>query len=86
MVCTHAIHATAYRKSNVSKLLQQDPNALGSPFRIAQEGLPLLLPHLSKQLLRPTAAELLRMLKERSVVMPRTQQLPEPEVKRLIPC
>ena len=66
-------------------LLQQDPNALGSPFRIAQEGLPLLLPHVSKQLLRPTAAELLRMLKERSVVMPRSQQLPASEVISIEP-
>jgi hypothetical protein len=39
-------------------------------YRIAQEGLPLLLPHISRQMVRPTAAEFLRLIQERSVALP----------------
>lgn len=45
-------------------------------YRVAQEGLPLLLPAMSKQLVRPTAAELLRLLTEQSIALPPDMRSP----------
>ena len=52
-------------------------------YRIAQEGLPLLLPHITKQRLQFSGAELLRLLRERSVVLPRSLHFPAPALVRL---
>lgn len=39
-------------------------------YRIVQEGLPLLLPHVTRQLLQLTVAELLHLVEDRSVWVP----------------
>eukprot|EP00884_Botryococcus_braunii_P007399 jgi/Botrbrau1/16660/Bobra.0068s0076.1 len=39
-------------------------------YRIAQEGLPLLLPHIHRQIVRPTVTEFLRLVQERSICLP----------------
>lgn len=39
-------------------------------YRIAQEGVPLLLPHLTRQLINISAAEALRLVTEMSVPLP----------------
>lgn len=57
----------------------QNPHATGAAYRISQDGLPVILPHITKQILRPTATEMLRILKERYVVVPYSQRLKEAE-------
>lgn len=62
----------------------QDPSAARCPYRISQDGLGLLLPHLTRQLLRPTAAEMLRLLKERLVALPFSQRLKPKQARPLL--
>lgn len=45
-------------------------------YRIAQEGLPMLLPAMTKQLVFVTAQELLRLLTENSIALPQDMRLP----------
>ena len=45
-------------------------------YRIAQEGLPMLLPAMRKQLVFVTAQELLRLLIENSIALPQDMRLP----------
>ncbi|KAK9905535.1 hypothetical protein WJX75_001721 [Coccomyxa subellipsoidea] len=45
-------------------------------YRIAQEGLPMLLPAMTKQLVFVTAQELLRLLIENSIALPQDMRLP----------
>jgi hypothetical protein len=45
-------------------------------YRIAQEGLPLLLPAVTKQRLALCAADMLRLLTEGSVALPESHKLP----------
>ena len=45
-------------------------------YRIAQEGLPLLLPWMSKQVVHVRAETLLRQLTESSIALPETHRLP----------
>lgn len=39
-------------------------------YRLVQDGLPLLLPHVTKQLLQPTVTELLHLIEDRSLYVP----------------
>ena len=39
-------------------------------YRIVQDGLPLLLPHVTRQLLQPTVTELLHLIEDRSLYVP----------------
>ena len=39
-------------------------------YRISQEGLPLVLPHMSKQLVRLSPPDFMRLLKERNCALP----------------
>ena len=39
-------------------------------YRIVQDGLPLLLPHVTRQLLQPTVIELLHLIEDRSLYLP----------------
>lgn len=39
-------------------------------YRIVQDGLPLLLPHVTRQLLQPTVTELLHLIEGRSLYVP----------------
>eukprot|EP00193_Tetraselmis_chui_P019235 CAMPEP_0177793138 /NCGR_PEP_ID=MMETSP0491_2-20121128/24910_1 /TAXON_ID=63592 /ORGANISM="Tetraselmis chuii, Strain PLY429" /LENGTH=881 /DNA_ID=CAMNT_0019315623 /DNA_START=13 /DNA_END=2658 /DNA_ORIENTATION=- len=48
-------------------------------YRVAQEGLPCLLPYISKQILRPSMCTFLRLLKERSLPVPAEYKAPEAE-------
>lgn len=50
-------------------------------YRIAQEGLPLLLPWMGKQVVHVRAETLLRQLTESSIALPESHRLPM-EVKR----
>ena len=45
-------------------------------YRIAQEGLPLLLPAVTKQRLALSAADMLRLLTEGSMALPESHRLP----------
>lgn len=44
-------------------------------YRMAQDGLRTILPHVTKQILHPSATEMLRLLKERNVPLPAGQKL-----------
>ena len=52
-------------------------------YRMAQDGLQIMLPYVTKQILRPSAAEMLRLLKERSVPLPAAQKLASSQVTPL---
>lgn len=48
---------------------------------MSQDGLRAVLPSITRQILHPTASELLRMLRERFVVLPAGQRLQTKEVR-----
>jgi hypothetical protein len=56
------------RANNASSDAPTSGNAC--PYRIAQEGLPFLLPHLTRQVLRLGAADLLRLVTEKNLPLP----------------
>ena len=58
-------------------LLQEGGIDKGCAYRIVQDGLPLLLPFITKQLLQPTADEFLALMKERSLAIPGGKQVSE---------
>lgn len=49
-------------------------------YRLSQEGLRAILPYVTKQVIQPTAAEMLRILKDRYISVPKTEDGdPEPD-------
>ena len=63
-------HATPYHRRPIA----QD-GLVGCIYRVAQDGLPILLPFLSSQLLELPLAELKQLLKTRSLALPETAKI-----------
>lgn len=55
-------------------------------YRIAQEGLPLLLPWMGKQVVHVRAETLLRQLTEGSIALPESHRLPMEVICRKLSC
>lgn len=66
------------------KVFERHPNKDGilkTEYRICQEGLPIVLPHITKQIVRPTVEEFHRILRERSLSLPEEAKIHITETK-----
>jgi len=75
LVCPAPSTADLEGQFDVAELQQGD---ISCAYRLSQDGLRTMLPYITRQVIHPTAAEMLRILKDRYISVPKDEVPPSP--------